>query len=85
MINEIQKKLQEYLKTEGYFNIRFLEDGACIANLRFLYTVAVVVGINEYGYERRICYPNETLAVACCKYMKTADDAPLPGYTALKG
>lgn len=78
------RELKKFLLTEGYYNIRFLEDG-CIANYHMLYTTAVVIDITECGYTRRICYPKGSgLAEKMCLQMKTFNDTPLPGYTALK-
>lgn len=78
------EQLKKYLEEMDYYNVRILPDGV-VANIHFLFTTAVVIGVNWGGYERRICYPKGMgLAEAMCKSMKSVDDPPLPGYTALK-
>lgn len=76
--------LKTFLESQGYYNVRILEDGV-ICNNHFIFTDAVIIGANYGGYERRICYPKHMgLAEQMCLGMSSVDDAPLPGYTALK-
>jgi hypothetical protein len=76
--------LKDFLESQGYYNVRILEDGV-ICNNHFMFTDAVIIGANHNGYERRICYPKGSgLAEKMCLGMVSFDDEPLPGYTALK-
>lgn len=78
------RELIQYLETEGYFNLRVLPDGDVIGCVNMIFTVGVVLGLDRHGYDTRICYPNRTLAIAACNRLQHIDDAPLPGYTAIK-
>lgn len=77
-------ELLRFLERNQYYNIRFLEDGV-VCNYHFLFTDAVIIDPNFSSYERRICYPRGSgLAEKMCLGMKSVDDKPLPGFTALK-
>jgi len=52
----MEQSLKQFLEENGYFNIRTLSDGRIIANLKFVFTTAIVVGIDESGYYGRYCY-----------------------------
>ena len=52
-----QNNLKEYLEAEGYSQIKHIE-GLGLCGIRpFIYTTAIVVGLNETGYKYRYCYP----------------------------
>lgn len=74
-------KFLTFLEENGYFNIRDL-GGVWIANLRLLYTTSLVIGLSDFGYERRYCYEDCSMAVRACNEMVNGDDEPLPGYVA---
>lgn len=77
-------ELEKFLLENGYYNIRFLEDG-CIANFNFMYTTAVVLDINFGGYGGRHCYSDRALAAERCLIMQSIEDKPVKGCTAIKG
>lgn len=78
------KSLKDFLESQGYYNVRILEDGV-ICNNHFMFTDAVMIDVNYGGYARRVCYPKGSgLAEKMCLGMASVDDEPLPGYTALK-
>ena len=52
------KKLIEYLESEGYENIRELSDGRIICTFDFLFTRAIIVDATWDGYGDRYCYPD---------------------------
>ena len=84
MTEVADEKLKEFLEHQGYYNVRLLPDGV-IANIRYIFTDSVIIGANYGGFERRICYPRGSgLAEKMCLGMTSVDDAPIPGYTALK-
>lgn len=49
---------RELLIKEGYFGLRQLETGEIWGLKRFIFTTAIVRGINKYGYSSRYCYEN---------------------------
>lgn len=51
------------LSTNGYTEIRSLNDQLCAVR-QFNYTFALVVGLDEAGYERRYCYEHHADAQA---------------------
>lgn len=73
--------MKSLLEANGYFNIRHV-DGGWIANLRLLYTTALCIDLDEWGYESRYCYGDKFLAERACNELKSIDDEPLPGYVA---
>lgn len=76
--------LKQFLESEGYYNVRILEDGI-VCNSHFLFTDSVIINPDYTGYERRICYPKDRgLAEKMCLGMSSVDDKPIAGYTALK-
>lgn len=50
-----------------------------------MYTRSLIIGLNEWGWERRYCYEDRPLANKACAALKTGDDEPLPGYVATRG
>lgn len=80
--NELDE-LRAWLATEGgYQNVRVLEDGTIVGTLELLFTRALVIGLNRWGWERRYCYEDRILANAAVLLLDTGDDEPLPGYVA---
>jgi hypothetical protein len=78
------EKLVEYLKSEGYYNVRILNDDV-ICNHHFIFTDAVLIECTYTGYTRRVCYPRGSgLAEKMCLGMVSIWDEPFPGYTAIK-
>lgn len=78
-------ELLSYLATEGYFNLRVLDDGTIIGNLDLLYTRSLVIDLDRVGWGKRYCYENRAQAVSACKAMSSGDDEPLAGYVASRG
>ncbi len=82
-LDDATEKLVAALRAQDYTHIRVLEDGViCLAQM--LYTWAVIVDAEMYGYAKRFCYPDKAKAIDCLMKMRSVDDAPLPGYTAIK-
>lgn len=44
------------LEDEGYFEIREIKGAGLCALMRFVFTIGLVVNIDDAGYERRCCY-----------------------------
>ena len=49
---------------EGYYNIKQLPDGRFCGLYRFLFTEAIIIGMDKTGYQYRYCYKPETIAAA---------------------
>lgn len=48
--------LMAFLEREGYEDAKELPDGRIAACYRFIFTSAIVVGLDEAGYSDRYCY-----------------------------
>lgn len=73
-----QQELVEYLRPQ-YDNLRVLDDGTIVATLELLYTRAIFIGLNRYGYEKRFCFKNRDLAMVELAKLKTGEDEPQSG------
>ena len=51
-------ELEEHLEAEGYLKLREV-NGIIIGIYRYMFTIAIVVDVNEDGYDHRYCYPYE--------------------------
>ena len=49
-------KLRVILDYEGYGNLREFPDGVVAGIYQMMFTTALVVGLDETGYQRRYCY-----------------------------
>lgn len=56
-------RLAEVLSASGYTDICVLQDQMCAVK-QFNYTTAVVVGLDDVGYQRRYCYEHRADAQA---------------------
>jgi hypothetical protein len=59
-----------------YLAVRELEDGSIAAVGELLYTRAIFLGCDEYGFSRRFCFQNRTLALLRFAELRTEDDVP---------
>lgn len=59
-----------------YMYVRLLPDGVWIGLIDLLYTTALCVGLDQYGYERRYCYEEGRLALAELEKMQSGGDVP---------
>ena len=48
--------LEDFLIAEGYEGLQTI-DGQLVGLHRFIFTVAIVVGLDRDGYKARYCYP----------------------------
>jgi hypothetical protein len=64
-----------------YLSTRVLPDGSVAALADLLFTRAIFLDCNEYGYGRRFCFEDRGLATLRFTELHTADDIP-EGYTA---
>ncbi len=54
----ITQELKEHLEKEGYKCLTENSRGLC-GTFRFMFTVAIVIGIDSEGYKGRYCYGSE--------------------------
>jgi hypothetical protein len=80
--NPEQESLLPFLKENGYQNLRVLDDGTIVGTLDLIYTRSLLIGLNEWSWERRYCYEHRELANVAVQLIATGDDEPLPGYVA---
>lgn len=78
---DLEIKLMQY----GYQNLRLVNGDWC-GTQRFIYTVGVVLGLDETGYTNRFCFDTEQNAAL---FLKDWDGETLPvigndGCTAIK-
>jgi len=79
------QRLVATLLTHGYQNLR-LVNGRWCGTMRFMYTVGVVLGLDDSGYTNRFCFDTEQNAAL---FLKDWDGSTLPeigvdGCTAIK-
>lgn len=56
---QVKEKKLEVLTANGYLNPKWLPDGRWAAVMKFMYTSAIIVGVEcdmEFGYSDRWCY-----------------------------
>lgn len=64
--NRSRTELAAALEAGGYDELRTIGDVICGIR-RFNYTTAIVVGLDEVGYERRYCYEHKDDAQAALR------------------
>lgn len=69
---------------DGYYhNPRQLADGTWICLAQFLFTWAVMIGLDETGYHHRFCFTNRADAELALAGIISMDDEP-KGFVARK-
>ena len=74
----MDNELRKFLKNEGYFQITEVPEVGVCALYRFLFTVGLVVSINEIGYRGRYCYENLSDAKEALDIWDGQGDPPGP-------
>ena len=69
---------KQQLQDMGYLFVRQLPTGDWIGVYRFLYTTALLVGLDDAGYRTRFCYEHETDAIAAALIFDGTGDPPGP-------
>lgn len=65
----------------AYLDVRVLPDGSVAAVGDLLFTRAIFLGCNAYGFERRFCFSDRELALKRYAELQSEDDTP-EGFTA---
>lgn len=66
------------LEAMGYREIRPLPNGELAALFPFIFTVGIVVGLDDFGYRCRWCYDNYAVASAALAAWDGTEDPPGP-------
>lgn len=68
--------LMMFLESQGYTDLRELEDGTIAGMTRLMFTKAIVLGLTKDGWEYRYCYEDFGRASHEFAKIKTVDDVP---------
>lgn len=80
-IERAADKLLSELQQQGFELVRRLPDGSYAALGHLLYTTAIYLGLNAWGYHRRFCFESAVLALQRFNELQSEDDEP-QGYIA---
>jgi hypothetical protein len=70
-------KLLEEIKALGdYLDVRALEDGTIVGMGNLMFTKAIYMDLNLYGWGRRFCFKDRALADAEFKKLQTGEQEP---------
>lgn len=73
------KPLLEDIKAQGagsYLDVRELQDGTVVGVGRLLYTTAVYVDMDIWGWGKRFCFEDRDRAIQEYRKLQTGDDEP---------
>ena len=71
-------KLLEEIKALGdYQDVRALDDGTIVGMGNLMFTKAIYMDLNLYGWGRRFCFQDRALADAEFKKLQTGDEEPV--------
>jgi len=56
-----KKELKNYLKKQGYYNLRQIPGKGLCGLYEFIFTIGLCTNLDEYGYEGRYCYPKHLI------------------------
>ena len=56
-----KEELIKFLEKEGYYGIKEVEGRGLCGLRQFIFTVGLVEGLSEHGYQGRYCYPNHLI------------------------
>jgi len=71
----------EWQKENNYISLRALDDGSVIGLYPLLFTLAIIMDIEPWGYRRRFCFEDREKAVSEFARLESGDDEPV-GYIA---
>lgn len=60
----------------NYHTVRKLPDGTLVALHRLMFTLAIFVDLNQWGYEKRYCFKDFDLARSEFEKLQSVDDVP---------
>lgn len=72
----MSEELPDFLRAQGYKNVRQLPDGSWIGTLPFLFTTSLTVDMDWSGYKSRYCYETYEEARIAATYWDGQGDPP---------
>lgn len=76
------EELAQSLKDENdYLDVKVLPDGSIAILMELLFTRAICLGVNRYGWTNRFCFADKALATQRFSELQSEDDEP-QGYIA---
>ena len=81
-----KEELIEWLKQEGYYNIREIPGQGLCGLREFIFTIGLCVKLDYYDYGGRYCYPKDIIleSVVAIESWDGNDD-PIGGWVKYKG
>lgn len=74
-------ELIDFLLSEGYKNVRELEDGTIVGTIGLMFTTAICIDLDVCGYDKRFCFESHDTALLEISKLKSGNDEP-SGYIA---
>jgi hypothetical protein len=71
------KLLEEIRALGDYQDVRALDDGTIVGMGNLMFTKAIYMDLNLYGWGRRFCFQDRALADAEFKKLQTGDEEPV--------
>jgi hypothetical protein len=81
MENKLQALL-EFLKDNGYRDLKVLPDDVIVGTLDLMFTRGLVIDLDWEGWGKRYCYEDREQATLACNTLQSGDDEPMVGYVA---
>lgn len=78
------EELLKLLASDGYENLRVLNDGTVVGSNRLMFTIAIYVGLTTVSWKKRFCFENYELAYEELEKLTCGTDEPT-GYVARRG
>lgn len=66
----------DFLRDQGYQNLRTLEDGTVVGSGDLMFTHALYIDLNEYGWSKRFCFEDKNLAISELNKLQSGDQEP---------
>jgi hypothetical protein len=79
MTPEQQKHINDIFRMGGgsYLELRLLDDGTIVGIGPLIFTTAIYIDMDVYGWGRRYCFDSHAKAVEQYRLLQTGDDAPV--------
>jgi len=73
---QLSEEHQAFYQEHGYTNVCKIK-GRVVGLMQFIFTCGIVVGLDEYGYSHRYCYPTPGhAAIALFDWIQDGTDEP---------
>lgn len=71
-----QKLLEHIQAMPEYQHVRMLEDGTIVGLGKLMFTTAIYMDMDEWGYGRRFCFESPQQAMSELQRLQCGDDEP---------